>query len=205
MVRVSANVRYRDRAKAANRVESEHSLLFPMLFEQLDADRRLNVLDVGPAVPETIEFFSRFKCRLTIGDLFADERLRDPKIAGSAFEHQLRNLLGRDSQVDICLFWDYLNYLDIRAMRGFGNALFPYLHRDSRAHAFGALNTTTPVAGHRYGVTDLDRFVVRKLPDGQEGRHPHPQADFRESLTCFEIKRGTLLREGRLEMLLAAA
>jgi hypothetical protein len=177
-----------------------------MLFEQLDEGRRLNVLDVGPAVPETIEFFSRYKCRLTIGDLFADERLRDPKIVAQAFEHQLRRLLGaQEPKIDICLFWDYLNYLDVRAMRAFGNVLFPYLHRGSRAHAFGALNTTTPLAGFRYGVGDVDRFVVRKRAEGEEGRHPHPQADFRDSLTCFEIKRGTLLAEGRLEMLLHAA
>ena len=199
-------MRYRDRKKAANLVESEHSLLFPMLFEQLEDGRRLSVLDVGPAVPETIEFFSRYKCRLTIGDLFAEERLRDPKIAAQAFEHQLRRLLGPDeTKFDICLFWDYFSYLDIRTMRVFGNVLFPYLHRESRGHAFGSLNTTTQLDGFRYGVGDVDRFVVRKLPDGEEGRYPHPQADFREALTCFEVKRGTLLREGRLEMLLHAA
>ena len=50
----------------------EQSELLPLLFDGLDSGKGLTVFDVGPAVPETVDFFAQFKCRLFFADLLSD-------------------------------------------------------------------------------------------------------------------------------------
>jgi hypothetical protein len=48
---------------------TQQTLLFPTLFKRIDPERRLSVLEIGRALPETIEFFSQYKCRLQFAGL----------------------------------------------------------------------------------------------------------------------------------------
>ena len=175
----------------------EHSLLLPKLFEGLPDDQRLTVLDLGPAVPETVEFFGQFRCRLYFADLFSEP------IDGHT-ETDFQTLLDYPVQVqfDLCLFWDFLNLLDMDGLRAFDVALRPYIHRGTRAHGFAAMSAMQPLSIHHYGVRSTSEWVVRADPLARRAARPHPQALLKQALTCLEIKRGTLLREGRLEVLL---
>ena len=58
-------------AAAPAGADVEHSLLLPKLFEGLRDDERLTILDLGPAAPETVDFFGQFRCRLFFADLFS--------------------------------------------------------------------------------------------------------------------------------------
>ena len=55
---------------------TQQSLLFPTLLKKVRADTRLSVLEIGPALPETIEFFSQFKCRLHFAAMYTDPILQ---------------------------------------------------------------------------------------------------------------------------------
>jgi hypothetical protein len=55
-------------------IETQSSQLLPALFEYIDEDRRLTVLHLGPALPETVEFFSRYRSKLFFADLFGQRR-----------------------------------------------------------------------------------------------------------------------------------
>jgi hypothetical protein len=55
---------------------SQQTLLFPTLVNRIKPDRRLSVLEIGPALPETIEFFSQFKCRLHFAAMYTDPVLQ---------------------------------------------------------------------------------------------------------------------------------
>ena len=46
------------------------SKLLSGLFRDIDEDRRLMVLHIGAAAPETLDFFARYRCRLHVNDLF---------------------------------------------------------------------------------------------------------------------------------------
>ena len=59
------------------------------MFGLMDVNRRLNVLEIGPALPETVEFFSRYKCRLYFVDLFNEAFIRDQQAELS--EKELRH------------------------------------------------------------------------------------------------------------------
>ena len=45
--------------------------LFAELFRDVDPAQRLKVLELGRAQPETVDFFSRFKCRLQFADIYS--------------------------------------------------------------------------------------------------------------------------------------
>ena len=186
----------------------QSSRLLPSLFENIRPDRRLTVFDVGPAVPETVRFFSDFRCSLHICNLFEEELVRkqhhelDDAELRTAFSKLLD--LPRGSLIDICLFWDFPNYLTTRCLRAFGAALAPYLHPGSRGHGYSVLNVNTPLSNLQYGIAGSDSICSRPARLDQLAYYPHTHEELNESLGAFRIERGWLLADGRLEMLLQA-
>lgn len=182
------------------------TLLGPMM-RQCDGEHRLTVLDIGDALPETVDFFSTRTCRLHFVDLF-----REPFVAEQsnlseselqqAFREQLRFPSG--TRLDVCLLWDFLAYLDDPALRAFNAALRPWLSPATRAYGFGAHHLAIRLGHSRYGIKDAETLTVRERSGRQLGFHPHSQIEMHELLDGFVFERGLLLADGRLEMLLRA-
>ncbi|NNJ65684.1 MAG: hypothetical protein HKP16_08965, partial [Xanthomonadales bacterium] len=152
------------RARVGPVVSRLQSKLFASLFQMLDVNRRLTVLEIGTALPETVDFFAQFKCRLHFVDLY------DEPIVGNqadlsetelrhGFEEQLRFAPG--TKIDFCLFWDFLCYLDDPALRAFNSALRPWLHSGTRAHGFGVHHLAVRPDNVRYGIEDRDTLCLR--------------------------------------------
>lgn len=185
-----------------SRVDSK---LIGALFQSLDSGRRLTVLEIGTALPETVEFFSQFTCRLHFIDLYSEAFLHDQSSLSeaelrSAFEERLRFPVG--TQLDLCLFWDFLTYLDDPALRAFNSVLRPWVHSGTRAHGFGAHHLAVRLDNVQYGVCDTKTLSVRDRRGAQMRTHPHSQIEMHDMLDCFAFERGLLLADGKLEMLL---
>lgn len=188
--------------------EDRAGKLFPELFKNIDPEKRLRVLEVGRARPDTVDFFARFKCRLHFADLYSQPFVLAEQKSLSEPELQARFRQALDfppgTKLDICLFWDFMQYLTAPAVRAICDALQPYVHEDSRAHSFGVHSSVTRMERVEYGVRDLRRFrAARGSPPALEYR-PHPQAELSELMTIFRIDRALLLADGRVEMLLRA-
>ena len=88
--------------------------LFRSLIDNLNEDRRWVILDLGAARPQTVELFSRFRCRLEIADL-ADTVTASGVGAGDPVRFtDLSEALHANpgnEPVDIAFCWDFLNYL----------------------------------------------------------------------------------------------
>jgi len=187
-------------------IDSTHaSKLFPSLFQLLDVDHRLTVLEVGTALPETVDFFSQFKCRLHFVDLFNEPFVREQENFSEAelrqaFQQRLR--LGQETRLDVCLFWDFLGYLDDPALRAFNAALRPWLHDGTRAHGFGVHHLAARLDNVQYGVLDRETFSRRPRSGRQMALHPHSQVEMNELFGVLGFERGLLLADGQLEMLL---
>ncbi len=182
--------------------------LFPDLFRNIDPAKRLRVLEVGRAHPETVNFFSRFKCRLRFADLYADDSLIKGQASRSEAELsvQFRKALDlpRDEKFDLLLFWDIMQYLSSSSIRALCGVLETHLHKESKAHGFGVHSILTPCERAEYAILGMTEFRMKKgnLPDFQY--LPHPQAELSGLLTVFKIERALLMGDGSVEMLLGA-
>ncbi len=198
---------YRSTSEATPR--NQQTLLFPSLLRQVDPYRRLSVLEIGPALPETIEYFSQFKCRLHFAAMYTDPILQmqtGDHTEAEMVAHLKRSFgFRKGTRFDLCLFWDFLNYLNDRALRAFTEALRPHLYKGTRAHAFTVRTLDTSIANQQYGIQQGHIFSIRPRSGVQPRAYPHTQAILVNLLTDFDIDQGMLLPDGRLEVLLSAS
>ena len=181
------------------------SKLLPALFESVGENQRVSVLHIGPALSETINFFSGFRCKLQFVDLFSEL----PFIANEQedIDLQIHRLLGlpTDTRFDVCLFWDFFNFLNAETIEAFQTVLKPHLKDTTRAHAFSMHNPRTdPYKSHLYSIQDLHSLTLRERSPKPPGYAPHSQRRLKEMLTCFSFERSVLLSDKRLELLLQA-
>ena len=188
---------------------TQQTLLFPSLFKKVNQDRRLSVLEIGPALPETIEFFSQFKCRLHFAAMYTDPilQMQSGEYTEAELAEQISQSLGfsKDTRFDLCLFWDFLNYLDDKALRAFNTAIRPFLHKSTRAHAFTVRTLNTSFSNQQYGIAEAHMFSIRPRTGKQARTTPHTQAILVNLLSSFDIDQGMLLPYGRLEVLMTAS
>ena len=79
--------------------------LFQTLIQQLDAERRWVVLDLGALHAATLELLQGYRCRLEVADIVWD-LMNSRDVAGSL------RLDDWDEPVDLVFCWDVLNYLE---------------------------------------------------------------------------------------------
>jgi hypothetical protein len=167
------------------------------------------VLEIGPALPETIKFFSQFRCLLHFAAMYTDPvlQMQGGDVSEASLVSHFTETFGfpKDTRFDLCLFWDFLNYLDDKTLRAFNTAMTPFLHRQTRAHAFTLRTLDTGFANQQYGIEEAHMFSIRPRVGQQLKRYPHTQAILVNLLSSFDIDQGMLLPDGRLEVLLTAS
>ena len=163
---------------------------------------------MGGALPETVDFFSRYRCKLHFVDLFDElPRLAEPALAqDKPLAQHLRELMRIQAgvQFDLCLFWDLFNFLRLDAVAALLNALEPHLHGDTRAHCFAVHSLKTDQSGMVYGIREVDQINLRPRPAMLPGYSPHNQGQLERVLGRFSVTRSVLLAQSRLELLLSA-
>lgn len=181
------------------------SNLLSSLLENIDEDRRLTVLDIGPALPETVAFFSQFKCRLYFADLFSNEILgrQNEEISDDELRDSFARLLDypERTKLDICLFWDALNYLDRTALGIFSEVLRPFLSTTTGIHGFSPLKASKKLPNQLFSIKQLNCLRVRHREGVQPTVYPHPQVELNRALHGIAVSKSTLLPNGLLEML----
>ena len=188
---------------------TQQTLLFPTLVKKINPDRRLSVLEIGPALPETIAFFSQYKCRLHFAAMYTDPvlKMQSEEYSEAELAEEITRSLDfkTGTRFDMCLFWDFLNYLDDKALRAFNKAIKPYLHKTTRAHAFTVRTLSTSFSNQQYGIEQAHMFSIRPRQGKQARTTPHTQAILVNLLSNFDIDQGMLLPDGRLEVLMTAS
>jgi len=183
------------------------SRLLSSVFERIDKDRQITVLDVGPAEPATVEFFSRYRCRLVFADLYSETALTEAAsgdISATELDVAFRSCLSYPSgtRFDICLLWDVLSYLPSPAVTAFSRALLPYLSATTAVHCFGTLKAANKMSGQRYSILREDTLLLRPRADEVFPPYPHSQAALKSLLRQMDISKASLQSNGLLEILL---
>lgn len=190
--------------KITDEAEQQQSKLLQALFPHPDDCDRLTVLHIGPALQPTLDFFSNYRCQLHIRDLFTELPLPAPDAEDESPELVLAQAMQipQDTRFDICLFWDWLNFLDAQALTAFLEQLAPHLHRNTLAHAYAVHNLRSRRAHNVYGVSTSDTIAVKPRSRPVPGYSPHSQRKLKELMFCLDVQRSVLLPDGRLELLL---
>lgn len=180
------------------------STLLPLLFERQQDDRPLTVFHTGAALPETVDFFAQYRCKLHFIDLFSELPIEETVENGLPLPEQFkRQLQFPDStRFDICLFWDIFNYLNRDAVFALLLQLKPYLHVYTLAHGLVAHGLDKPQNDHLYGINETNEISVRHRPSPLPAYAPHNQSKLKELLHCFRFERNVLLPDSRLEFIL---
>ena len=180
------------------------SRLMPELLSGFEPGQRLTVLDLGPGNPSTVNFFSQFASKIIFADLLDHPIIRNPPqdidttTLSGFITRQIAMPPG--SQVDICLLWDFLHYIDLPTIAALSSVIKPWLHGNSAGYGFGALHGTRPSDTNDYGIHAIDALAARPT-EAQPTYFAHSQQRLNEHFVALKIVRGTLLREGRLELL----
>lgn len=189
-------------------VSRQASKLLVDLLAPIEPEQPLTVLEVGRIRPETVQFFSRYRCRIHVLDLFTElaDGALDETAVGATLQRRFQDLFAFDSGtvIDICLLWDFPHYLNEYQLRAFSRALWPWLNRGSRAHGFGVHSAATSLLNRDYGIIDQQTISSRPRAILSVPRSPHPQSFMNEWLTCFATTRGVLLPDGKVEVLMHA-
>jgi hypothetical protein len=185
---------------------TQQSKLLPSLFEHIDDDQRLTVFHAGPALPETVDFFSRYRCKPHFVDLFAELPIVANEEENPSLGQQFGDLLQLppETRFDICLFWDLFNYLGGDAISAFLMELRPYLRSGCLAHGFSVHNLKTAQSNQFYGIREIDTLRLRNRQTALPGYAPHHQGQLKTLLSGFIFERSVLLPDSRLELLLRA-
>ena len=189
--------------------ETQPSRLLQSLFENLQAEQRLVVLNIGAALPETIRFFANYRCKLYITDLLAEFPLSADSLSDeSELQFKLRNEIADIFSIpdgvifDIVFFWESLNYLGKEKISALMEVLRPHLHNNSKGHCFAAHNPESAEAQIIYGIQDTGHLSVRPRTGVSPTYQPLPQGRLVSLLEYFTLDRSVLMRDQRLELLL---
>ena len=189
------------------------SNLVGALLTSLQTDRQVVVLDVGMAMAATVDLFSQFKSKLLFVDLYSEPFIRvnhfEADQSGQQSQHQqlvgqFRKALGLDKNliIDICLFWDFFNYLDATLLKAFIEALEPNIANHTRGYGMGVLNSRCQLPYSCYGLMAED-WLTQCPRGGEPGPiYPHSQRDLNSCLNYLEIDKSRLMSDGRVEYLI---
>lgn len=192
---------------AAQVAEQLSSNVLPQVLADLEACEPLVVLDAGYGAAETVSFFRDLQrhCRVHFEawqELLVEEAEREDDERGEETWYRLfSDALGAlgEKRFDLLLLWDFFNYLDEPAIRGFNRAMGPYLDERSRGHGFLAPNSNTKLPPRRYSLVVEDGIAFRPAePFGpQVWQRPHGRLN--SLLESMDIGHSVLRHGGLLE------
>ena len=151
------------------------------------------MLDVGTGRQDTIEFLTRYRCRVYFLDLDEVAAGNQADCAG-AFAAALAEYPGE--LFDVCLFWDFLHRLNAEQLQDLSFALEPYVYSQTRAHSIA--HFLTPIDFRIRGINELAAFKGKP-----RFYAPWSQTRFAQSFSALNIAADELSLDGCLEMLLS--
>ena len=173
----------------------EQTRILPEALDSLPLERSLNILEVGPAEPRTIDFLRRFRCQLYVAELF------NPSVSGGSLSSPQAFLdTVKGVRFDLCLLWDFINYPDDTAFADFIECLAEHVHESTRLYTIGAYSSQVPLKAYRYAIHDDDRLAIR--PVGGVVPQPRSRNDVTRIMRRFMVHRAALRRDNRLELVL---
>ncbi len=168
-------------------------------LSQLNQDRPCNILDLGPALAQNVEFFSRYRCRLHIVDVLG--RLADEPESVARLEYApelfFADLLPIGSRsFDLILAWGVFDHIEFEAARQLASRLVRLTQAGARLHAVLSINNDVDDIGVVFAICDHDTLDYRAAAGPEHCSPAFKPAAFAQLLEGFTIDRSVVLRHG---------
>ncbi len=169
---------------AAPPVELHRSPGWKALLQALPADRKLEMLDLGPAVPENIAFLSSRRVRLEIEDLFS----ASPPVLSPGLP-----------RFDAVLAWDLFDYLDKATAQALAARLAADCRPGAWLFAMVCYQKEIPARPVRFKIADAETLAYTEIAPGSLPCPRWNARDLGRLLAGFRVHGTFLLRNGRQE------
>lgn len=184
--------------------EVHRSLALAALFEGIRG-RKVNVLDLGPAVGSNVEFLSPYGCKLYIEDLYAALSTRttgdEGDLAGPEFFAEFL-ALPEDTRFDVVLAWDLFNYLHRKELAAFSEQLRRYSQKGTLLLSLISYHKQIPAQPYRFKIKDEETLVYERRTAIERPSPRLAPAEVTGLLKGFRVDRSFLLKHGIQEYLL---
>jgi len=185
--------------------EVHRSLALTALFQEIDRDHKLQVLDLGSAVGSNVDFLSRYDCKLYIEDLYAALAARGPAVgegeqAGPQFFADFL-ALPESVRLDVILAWDTFNYLSRRELSHLVAQLRRYCQPGTLILALISFLKQIPAQPIRFRIVDEQSLAYELRTSALRPAPRYAPAELTEILSGFRVDRSYLLRHGIQEYL----
>ena len=167
-------------------------------------DATLRVLDLGPARPANLEFFSRYGGQLTVADFYNGLRVtraattsEDDTRKAKAFAELLP--FDKSARFDLILAWDLLNYLTPQEQHLLMTSLEPYCMAGTAILAFVSMRKEMPPAPSSYSIRDADTLVYEERRGRTRPCPRYVEGDLLKRMQGLTVENRYQLRNGMLE------
>lgn len=188
--------------------ETRYRLNSPLLFGVLkawDPEAHINILDLTPAYPVLLDYFSNYHCRMHLPGC-RDELLsllvqddQDREILPKKFNQLLPLHNTSSTSLNLILLWDLPNYLDKVLLSALVDYLKPYLDKHCVLHTYIHTRQRMPAQPANFRLTLEHNILVETSADWNTSSPMYYQELLHKVLSPFHVDRGMLLANGLQE------
>jgi hypothetical protein len=191
--------------------DTRYHLNSPLLFgvlKAIDPESRADILDLAPATPELLNYFSSYHCRLCLPGC-RDALLKlhveedQDELTLSHIFNSLMPLPDRDSKpLDLILLWDLPNYLDKQVLAALIAHYTSCIDSHTVLHIYIHTHQTMPEKPADYRLDRDNKILVESSTAWDAVSPMYYQELLHKVVKPFRVERGVLLANGLQEYIL---
>lgn len=180
-------------------------LALNVLFNQLDSKKKLQILDMGSACGENIDFFSSLRCKIFIEDFYhtLKQQFGERKLE-SLNSTELNELLldyDKAHPFDVILMWDLFDYMPPELIKSLMEHISQYCRDGSMLFFVTSGLGKIPAQPAQFKIQDRQHLrYVNNSPTTRES-FGYKQSTYKTLLPGFKLFRGFRMSSGMEENL----
>ncbi len=186
-------------------VQETNSPVLASLFEVMDNEHKLVILDLGPARAANLEVLSRFRCRLLIEDIHEmTPGLGDDTADNKAALMHWFNQWAADvnpGSIDVVIAWDIFNYLNPDLCKAFIDLLAPLMKPGAYVYLLVYSQKEMSAQPISFRIISDDRLEYQPPTKATRPSPRFNQTDLKKFFWQFTVIKSVLLRNGMQEYL----
>ena len=165
------------------------------LFDRLPTDKVIDILDLGPAWNANIDFFSQFRSRLYIEDLFRwMQRNGDAQSEKAAIDSL--QAYPENTHFDVILFWDLFDYLSSHQAEALIKHLRPHCKKGTLLFFVSSTLNDIPKQPASFRILDAEHLLYETTTTETIEGKGHRQATVHRMLPGFNMVRAFRMSNG---------